>query len=217
MSSVPARRRVWICINGILTRPGDAEEWTDRAVTWLHLHTGDQAEKFEYAAGPLTRRLRQSWRADAISRMAEYYLRAGYEVSFVAHSNGADLVERVLATLRHARFRSAHLFAPACVGEVLRDAVTQFSFSRAELGALHLYGSPHDRALALAGLSRRLLGWAGLGYGDLGCRLGPWRELPRVHVHEDPAQGHSSWFARGLPFETTMFRLLENDRSSSPS
>lgn len=208
MTPAPAPRRVWICINGILARPGDAEGWTDRAVTWLHLRTGDQAEKFEYAAGPLTRRLRQQWRAEAIAKMCGYYLRAGYEVSFVAHSNGADLVERVLTmpVVRPARIRSVHLFAPACGGTVFRDPPT---------AALHLYGSPYDRALALAGLSRRLLGWAGLGYGDLGRRLWEFRGRPRVHVHEDPAQGHSTWFARGLPFETTMARLLENDRASS--
>lgn len=203
--------RVWICINGILARPGDAEGWTDRAVTWLHLHTGDQAEKFEYAAGPLTRRLRQQWRAEAIATMCSYYLRAGYEVSLIAHSNGADLVERLIASHPLYRFRTVHLFAPACTGDTLRGALQCDPTDCGGIGALHLYGSAHDTALKLAALSRRLFGWAGLGYGDLGRRVNDFRGLPRVHVHDEFWHGHSTWFARGPAFVATMQRLAHHD------
>jgi len=200
--------RIWICINGILNRPGDSEGWTDRAVTWLHVRTADKAEKFEYAAGPLTRRLRQGWRAEAIAKMAGYYLRGGFRLSFIAHSNGAALVERVLPLLGGRDVASCHLFAPACVGDVLADAVR----SR-QIGSLHLYGSANDRALKLARISSRLLGWAGLGYGDLGIRIKPFAaEVPRTFAHQDDEQGHGTWFARGATFERTMQRIQINDQ-----
>jgi hypothetical protein len=203
-----AQPRVWICINGILTRPGDAEGWTDRAVTWLNLHTSGKAEKFEYAAGILTRRLNQCWRAEAIARMASFYIVEGYEVSLIAHSNGGDLVERVLGLLWPAKIVSAHLFAPACDGVALAHAVIEGE----QLGALHLYGSANDGALKLARVSRRLVGWAGLGYGDLGLRVREFAQrTPNAFDHEDNRQSHSSWFARGESFERTMRQIVAND------
>lgn len=208
-------KHAFICINGILNNPGDAEGWTDRAVTWLHLRTGVKAEKFEYATGALTRRLRQQWRAEAIAKMARFYFAAGFEVSFMAHSNGGDLFERVLDLLREDfrnmgwKVRSAHLFAPASDGteavRALRDG---------DLGTLFLYGSTADKALALAAQSRRWFGWVGLGYGDLGRRIPAFAaghaDLP-VIAHNDDTQEHGTWFTRGPDFEATMRRVARNE------
>lgn len=210
-ASPGASRRAWICINGILTNPGDAEGWTDRAVTWLNLHTEGKAEKFEYATGALTRRLRQAWRAEAIARMCSFYIRGGYEVVLIGHSNGADLIERVLPLLWPATVHSAHLFAPACDGDKLRHALIE----GAQLGTLHLYGSANDRALQLAALTQRFLGIVGLGYGDLGRRVEAFAgTTPRTVAHNDDSQGHGTWFTRGEPFERTMRAIVENDAST---
>lgn len=206
-------KHVWICINGILTNPGDAEGWTDRAVTWLHLHTESRAEKFEYACGPLLRRLRQQWRAQAIARMVRFYYDAGFDVSFLAHSNGCDLVARVLGLLTIEQIRSAHLVAAATDGVALDTALAGGWLER-----LHLYGSHHDRALQIARLSSQLLGRLGLGYGSIGGNVAEWaaERVARgraVHAHPDNTQGHSSWWERGVPFERTMQLILENERS----
>lgn len=202
-----ARKHVFILVNGILTRPGASDGWCDRAVTWLHLHTDSRAEKFEYAAGALTRRFWQQARARAIANMVGYYARSGYEISLVGHSNGCDLIGRVIE-LTAGDFRSAHLFAAAA-------EAGDFDWPLGlNLEHLFLYVSAADRALQLAGLSRKLFGWAGLGYGDLGRRVPPdLAESPRVTVHRRDDYGHSTWFERGARFETTMRQLLLNEQS----
>lgn len=189
-------RRVFICVNGILTAPGDSEGWTDRAVTWLHTRTRFHAEKFEYACGPLTRRLRQQWRAEAIAKMCEFYFAADFDVNLVGHSNGCDLIARVMDLQEDRAFGSVHLFAAATDWGALEYA----NFRR-----LTLYVSANDRALQVARISRTLGGWAGLGYGDLGRRV-PSAAVadPRVAVARRDDFGHSDWFKRGERFETTM-------------
>lgn len=199
-------RRVFICVNGILTNPGESDGWTDRAVTWLHIRTEARAEKFEYACGALTRRLRQQWRAEAISRMANFYFLAGYEVSLVGHSNGCDLIARVLA-LRDHRFRSVHLFAAAADWQPFSLALHV-----GRVGRVHLYVSARDRALQLAGVTRVLGGWAGLGYGSLGREV-PAAALanPAVTVTRHDDYGHGTWFERGDRFEATMQLILTHE------
>src|SRR5690349_9963280 len=66
-SSSPVRR-VYLFINGIHVRPGDAEGWCDRAVTWTHIKTEARAEKFEYATWAVTRWLHQQERAEKFAR-----------------------------------------------------------------------------------------------------------------------------------------------------
>lgn len=196
------RPAVIICINGILNKPGKADGWTDRAVTWFHCKYPEstvRAEKFEYATGALLRRIKQARRAQAIARMCGFYRRAGYRIHLVGHSNGCDLIARVLEIFGYP-VESVHLFAPAADGGDFLAA-----FEQGRLGELHIYGSRKDRALKLARLSRRLAGWIRirgrrLGYGSLGL-LG--REFAHehapawpIHDHSDDAQGHSTWFGR---------------------
>lgn len=189
-------KRVFICVNGILNRPGDSEGWTDRAVTWLHTRTRFHAEKFEYAAFMLTRRIRQQARAEAIARMTDYYFAAGFDVNFVGHSNGCDLIARVMALRPQREFGHLHLFAAATEWTAL--APSRFRHAT-------LYVSAGDRALRLARLTRTLGGWAGLGYGDLGRIVPPEAAAdPRVAVVRRDDLDHSDWLRRGERFETTM-------------
>lgn len=206
-------RRVYILINGILTRPGASDGWTDRGVTWLNLHTAGKGEKFEYAASALTRRIWQDDRAKAIARMCEFYFEAGWEVVLIGHSNGCDLIARVLALCVGRRFRSVHLFAAAADW-----APFSLALHAARVGHVFIYASSSDRALWWAGLSRKVGGWAGLGYGNLG------REVPAAAeatagctVIRRNEYGHSDWHARGERFESTMRLLLANEGSLSPS
>ncbi len=211
MNSASPTPLVFICVNGILNNPGESDGWTDRAVTWLNLRTPAKAEKFEYATTALLRRWHQQARADAIAKMARFYQLAGYELVFIGHSNGCDLIERVL---EHTTLpvRSVHFFAPACDGETLHRALQLGHVARA-----FLYGSPFDRALEFARISRELLGWikiggAPLGYGSLGLQVAEFAlQHPTVTAHEDDLATHSSWFERGLPFENTMGEILRNE------
>jgi len=202
-------RQVFILVNGILTLPGDSQGWTDRGVTWINSRTEAKAEKFEYACGAISRRLRQQQRVRAISRMCDFYRRAGYEISLVGHSNGCDLIARVIALNGH-HYRSVHLFAAATDWPAFALAL-----SHGRIGQLNLYVSAGDRALRFARWSRRFLGWAGLGYGSLG--LGYWSGFcatpatPGLRVVRRDTFGHSTWFERGFHFETTMRLIFESE------
>lgn len=203
-------KTVLIFINGILTNPGDADGWTDRAVTFTNTRTRDgiYGEKFEYATGALTRRFQQDNRAAAISRMVSYYRRAGFSrVIGVGHSNGCDILARVLTNLNVA-LDSVHLFAPAAEPADYEQALRMGS-----VGRIFIYGSKADKALQFARRSKPLVGWLGLGYGSLGL-LGP--EFAAAHPDRvtdcsDHTLGHSDWFARETHFEPTMKLLLENE------
>lgn len=204
------RRTCYIAINGIRSNPGESDGWTDRFVTWINtrLPDGVVAEKFEYATGPLTRRLKQRERANAICKKIGYYRRAGYRVVLVSHSNGGDLTARVIND-SGVEIDSAHLFAPATDDELIAQSIREGAIRR-----VHIYGSRNDAALKFAKATRPLIGWLGLGYGSLGLR---GRELAAqfpqvVKDHSNDAYGHGTWFQRGALFEDTMKLLAANER-----
>lgn len=207
-------RTCYIAINGIRNNPGDAEGWTDRFVTWINtrLPDGVVAEKFEYACSALLRRLRQRQRADEIARKVGYYRRAGYRLVLVGHSNGCDLIARVLEACG-AEIDAAHLISPAADEEDFAEAIREGLIRR-----IHIYGSRNDRALKLALATRPLLGWLGLGYGSLGLRgrefAGLFPEV--VQDHSDDSCGHSTRLQRGARFEALMQSLSQNDFSDLP-
>lgn len=203
------KRTCYIAINGIRTRPGDAEGWTDRFVTWINtrLPDGVVAEKFEYYCSALLRRFRQRKRADEIAKKVGYYRRAGYRIVLVGHSNGCDLIARVLEACG-AEVDAAHLISPAADEEDFADAIREGLIRR-----IHIYGSRNDVALRFARGTRPLLRWLGLGYGSLGLRGREFAMLfPEVvKDHSDDACGHSTWLQRGEKFEKLMQALKHND------
>lgn len=224
---MPSLRKVFVCVNGILNLPGKSQGWTDRAVTWLHVNTPHTAEKWEYMCGPLSRRLRQQSRARKIATLLHFYEKAGFEIVLVGHSNGCDLIARVLA-LRGRKswyfaqpISAAHLFAPAADWSDYRRALDAVHLRR-----LHLYGSEGDLALKVARISRFFFGWLGLGYGTLGlhadeveyndrCAQADLGLPPRVFDHSRDYYGHSTWFERGARFEGTMSCLIANEKLHS--
>jgi hypothetical protein len=204
-------KTVLIFVNGILANPGDSDGWTDRAVTFTNTRTRDgvYGEKFEYATGPLTRRWKQDDRAAAIATMISYYRRAGFQrVIGVGHSNGCDILARVLTRLNVA-LDSVHLFAPAATAADYHRALQMDSVER-----IYIYGSRKDAALGIgARASKALLGWAGLGYGTLGLEGAAVAAAhpERVKDCSIHSYGHSDWFARDSHFEPTMRTLFENE------
>jgi hypothetical protein len=202
-------RRVFIYVNGILNLPGSSEGWTDRAVTWTHLHVpGARAEKCEYFSGVLTRRVRQQRRAEKIARMIRYYAgefggEAFHEIHLVGHSNGCDLICRVLALLWDCptlpatfHISSVRLISGAVESDFRRNRLNQFLAARF-VREVHCLIAEHDLPMSIAAKTYWLLKPFGLGYGTLGFD-GPEHVEPEVHRHvryqHEMDFGHSTWF-----------------------
>lgn len=203
------RRTVIICINGIRTDPGDARGWTDQFVTQINRRTPDgvQVEKFEYACSALFRRLKQRERAENLGRLVNDYLNDGYRVVMIGHSNGCDLIARVLGM--GVRVDSAHLFAAAAFEKDFEAAITSKLVRR-----IHLYGSPDDLALKGASVTSKFLTWFGVGYGSMGLRGQEFAtKFPQVvKDHSIPGYRHDTWFKPGGYLEATLSLVLKNDR-----
>jgi len=205
---------IFIFVNGILSDPGAHNYWTDRAVTWVHTHTRHSAEKFEYAAGALTRRLRQNLHATALrSLLRSYY--GDRIVHLVGHSNGCDIILRALDSRDVPRIATVHLIAAACEADFTKNGLNN-ALLDAKLGQAYVYVSGRDRAMKWAKLSKMLFGWAGLGYGTMGL-TGPLnvdpalqdetRSQPAVVLIREDTYDHSTWFDRGY-FGNTMRRII---------
>lgn len=178
--------QVFLFVNGILTRPGVAENWTARAVTWTHIHTPHKAEKIEYFTSVLARPLNNRHRAEKLATALDYYLRAGFEITIAAHSNGADVALDALKSRAWPRIKALHLISPANEADFDRNGLNA---SLDRIAELSVWIAETDWALRLAGtLPGRLL-----GYGTLG-RRGPVNARRPVQVRR-AGFGHSAWFA----------------------
>ena len=205
-------RTLVLFINGIHADPGDADGWTDRAVTWTHTRTPDgvYGEKFEYHTNFATRFIRQRARIAACANMIGFYRRAGFtRIIGVGHSNGCAILAGLLTRL-NVPLESVHLFAPAAEPADFATALRQGS-----VGRIYLYGSTKDAPLRLlAPVSKLLFGWAGLGYGNLGAKADQFTAAHPgdvVNVSNN-TYGHSDWFARGDQFEDTMRQIFEHEQ-----
>lgn len=205
------KRTAFIFINGILTDPRRPDAWTDEAVDWVNrkLPDGVVGVSYEYNATPLLRRLGQAERAQHIAAKASAYRRSGYRVVLVGHSNGCDLIARVIGGMS-AEVESVHLLAPAADEADFERAIEFGSVQR-----IHLYGSKNDKALRFAAFTRRWLGLGliGLGYGSLGLRCPEFaaKHSGIVHDHSCDAYGHGDWFTPRMNFVSTMGLIAKNE------
>jgi hypothetical protein len=201
------RPRLIYAIPGIRATTDDTDAWYER-LGRLCVDRGVAFEAYEYHTTALGRRWRQGKRAEAIAdRICS--LGARYDVTVVTHSNGADLFCRAVLDLP-VEFPAVHLFAPACDNDMERNGLN-WAVATGVVGHLYIHGSPDDGALAAATWSRRLFGWMGLGYGDLG-RVGPTNLAPslrdRVSWHEHRGFGHSTYFD-DQHFDATMRGIVQ--------
>jgi pimeloyl-ACP methyl ester carboxylesterase len=193
------KRRVYIFVNGIMCRPGDANGWNGRAVTWLHLNSGDRAEKLEYFCSPIGRAFFQKNRAEKLAQLIERY--AGWEIVLVGHSNGTDLILEALALMDWPRIEAVHLVSGACEEDFALNGLNE-ALEKDRIGRLFVWMSGRDSALHVA---KCRLGKF-LGYGVLGL-VGPKNvslaAMQKLAIHRWPALDHSDCF-KPYNFDTTM-------------
>lgn len=197
------KKKVFIFVSGILTNPGDAHGWTDRAATWIQTNTGDFSEKFEYFSFALTRRIHQAARVRNVVQLINRYCHFT-EVVLVGHSNGCDIILRALKH-RALAVREVHLFAAAAEADCRKNFLNHATRENKKLEAF-LYVSQGDQVLGIAArISHILFGWLGLGYGTLGCD-GPNHVFhpQRTHVIRRDEMDHCDWFKPGRNFDFAM-------------
>lgn len=201
-------KRVYIFINGILTKPSDTDAWTDRAEAWIIGNTEYKATKFEYFSGAITRRLFQNARVDMVRKIVEPYLKDNYEVVLVGHSNGCDIICRLIDKYHAVRATEIHLIAAACEHDFRKNGLA-LAMRTGRVGKVYCYLSHNDKSLSTAVVSSWLLSWIGLGYGYLGL-VGPSNapNAGRTMVRWDDSKDHSDWFLRGGNFVETMHLLV---------
>ena len=178
--------QAFLFINGILTRPGSSLNWTARAVTWVNTLTPHKAEKIEYFTSVLMRPLNNRQRAEKLAATLDHYLKAGYEVTIAAHSNGCDVALDALKSRAWPKIKALHLISAANSGDFNKNGLNA---SLDRIADLHVWIAEKDWALALAGTLPGKL----LGYGTLG-RTGPINAKRPVHVRR-ASFGHGDWFA----------------------
>lgn len=197
-------KRVYIYINGIFNCPGSADGWTDRAVTWTHNETEYRAEKYEYFAGALTRRIGQQKRARKISVMISHYHKYP-EIVLVGHSNGCDVILRVLRLIGARPIAGVHLIAPACEPDLDKNGLT-YLMHKGIVESLKIYLGGKDGAMKAAKWSTTIAGWLGLGYGNLGGQKP--EDLEQIigpeNVIYEAGFKHSTWFENDAILDSTL-------------
>jgi len=188
---------IHIFVNGILTRPGDADNWTGKAVTWTHLHTPHRAEKVEYFSGLITRTLLQGRRARKLAKTLRYYLAADFEIHLAGHSNGCDVILDALRLLEWPRIASLNLISAASAADCRKNGLNDTADS---VGVVTVWIGEKDWALSLASTKT---GWL-LGFGTLGL-TGPKNTTRPIRVIREPI-GHGDWFDAAR-FDLTLERL----------
>jgi hypothetical protein len=193
-------KRVYIYVNGILTVPGESENWTGKAVTWTHLHTNDVAEKVEYWVGPISRAFGrgQRKRAEKLAKTVHFYAISGYEIILAGHSNGGSVIGDAIRLMPPGSWKAikhVHLISPASKEDF-------------EVNGLNLLGAPvtvyiagQDTPLALASGPGRLLGYGGLG------KVGPVNAKVPTKVVTREEFGHGTWFESEY-FDSTMWSII---------
>ena len=185
---------VEINVPGILSWPGHADAWTDRAVTLAHTYFNLHGEKLEYLSGLLTRRIHQQRRAEILAAKIHQYQRKGWNIFLRGHSNGCDVILRALS-LVHGHVEGVQLIAAAAESDCDRNGLNH-SLSNGTVGRFVLCCSPNDRALWLARITHHLLNTFSAGYGSLGFTGPKNLHHPTAHrVRTIWAQGfdHGDW------------------------
>lgn len=204
-------------VNGILTWPGDARDWNVHGTSYCNTHFEEWdllADRCEYFCGPVGRAVWQRRREQKLANLIWEYIRLGFDVVLVGHSNGGDVAIGALERLRWPRIKELHLFSAATEADFRHNGLNR-SVERGYIRDVFVYVGGRDIWLSLARWPvGELLGYDGqwhwenlfslkgaLGYaGPLNVSLAA---EPRVHIYLVPQFGHSAWWS-GENFGLTM-------------
>lgn len=188
-------RTAYIFVPGVLNYPGSSTNWTDRAVTWMNVTRPNScAEKFEYMALPLSRRIWANRRAEQLAALMERYPIESFSLVVAAHSNGCDLVRRALAiSARPANF--VHFFSPAVAADPRRHRLVRL-VRDGRIGFLRIWLAGRDR----------VLGPGFLGGVAVDAVRGQFAEEHHTEVRAEATYGHGTWWKNGH-FEGSMRRI----------
>jgi hypothetical protein len=192
--SAAEKRTVYIWVNGILTFPGDSNNWNGKAATWINIHTPHKSEKIEYFVGPISRAFGQKKRSEKLARTMSFY--KDWDIVLGGHSNGCDVILDALNAMKPTNIKSLHLIAAACEADFERNGLNSLN-----INDVHVYIGGKDRALQLAA------SWVGhiLGYGILG-KIGPQNAKMKVETILKSDFEHNDWFSKEN-FEYTMEKI----------
>lgn len=195
---------VYLLINGINSNPGDAHGWNRRMASEINETTPYKADAFVYFSDTIFRRMFQNARVADLCKVIESYLRSGFEVNLVGHSNGCDIISRILLKRRY-NLSQIHLIAGACEADCNKNGINK-AIESGRLDQAFIYKSATDTALIKARRTS-FLQWFGLGYGFIGLS-GPENPGPDVFTVTRDGYDHSTWFD-GRHFKKTTDLILE--------
>ena len=200
--------------NGILTNPGALYDWQDNAERYIEVHTGFQAIRYEYKAWPITRRLSQGRHIREFASTLRYYVtHSKNKIHAVNHSNGCEIALQALKKYPSLKIDTLHLIAPAVDADCTRNGINDIVLPKdlPQVNRIFLYVSADDEILKIATWSKKVFGWMGLGYGDLG-RVGLLDPsdlaFSRITTIDRPYL-HSQWFW-SQHFSETMDLIISN-------
>jgi len=206
---------VIIAINGIRTKQ-IYSAWPRRFDWWLDANLDEiaVAERYEYECSALFRFKGQRARVDELIEIVNGYKNNDQDIILVGHSNGCDIIQRILNMGIHVR--EVHCFAPAAFEADFSRAIERKACKR-----IFIYGSTNDRALRLARdtqfLTRTLsfllrpFGVPQLGYGWLGLNAAAFAaQHPDIVTDcSNNRFDHSTWFEEQY-FDSTMLLFEAN-------
>lgn len=172
------KKPYYVFIPGIFGEPESPSEWIDKAESYIEMNCDANATTLPYHTDAVFRRMGQEERVDNLCIMLDRI--DSRPIILVAHSNGCDIVERLIKRKRF-NLEQIHLIAAASENDFKKNGYNQ-ALKDGTVKKIFVYWSKKDKALHKAKWSSYLFSWLGLGYGFLGL-TGP-KNVPKTLLYK---------------------------------
>lgn len=207
--------RVYIMVPGIHSQTGDHNNWAPIYSDCINALTNSKGTEFRYFSTFATRRLKLTDHATEVRDLIMFYYARGFEVILVAHSNGNEVCRRALSLLPEGfKVQALHAIAAATYKDFSQadDFQSWNTILSVKLNRMFVYCSDTDSALKRwAGLSKKFLGWIGLGFGQLGLRGPVKHNREAVTVLTGIGYDHGTWFDDEHFYRTLLHVLTDEN------